>query len=339
MRRGQLAALKSAAKGRRRGLIVIYGNPDPDALGGAWALKKIFKKWGTSSSIVYTGEIGRPENQALVEFLRIPAARLCPEDVGRADLVAVVDAQPAFFPAGLLPRIDIVFDHHPRGGRLAPFSDIRPACLATSSILTEYLRAARCRIDRRIATALYYGIITDARNSGRQRSRADSAALELLARHVDRRVLRRIECSSYSLDRLDYFAIAIIRLRHHRGAIYVHVGPVPSADVCAQIADFLIRVKEANWALVSGVANNTLVVVFRSDGQYGNAGESASSAFGRFGSAGGHETMGRAEIGAGALPDGMLLTQSERIERFILNRLSKTRADFGPMLRDLPRES
>ena len=332
-----LRRLKAVTKGRRRALIVIYGNPDPDALGSAWALERIMRRWGTPARIVYTGEPGRPENEAMIEYLHIPAGRFDEAAAARADLVAIVDAQPAFFPAGRLPRVDIVFDHHPAVGPSAVFADIRPSCLATSSILTEYLRAAGCRFDRRIATALFYGIVTDARHSARGRTPTDSRALEFLENLVDRLVIRRIECAAYSLSRLDHFAVAIMRLRYNRGALYVHVGPVPTSDICAQIADFLIRVKEANWALVSGASGDMLVVVFRSDGQHGDAGRAAAAAFGGYGSAGGHETMGRAEVPAANLPDGMLLTQSERIERFVLERLSKVRDVFRPMLREFVR--
>lgn len=336
--RSRVRRLKAAVKGRRRGLVVIYGNPDPDALGSAWALQRVLHRLGLRATIAYTGEVGRPENEAMVEYLRIPAGRFDPASAARADFVAVVDAQPSFFPVGQLPRCDAVFDHHPVAGPAAgAFTDIRPSCLAASSILTEYVNAAGCRVDWRLATALFYGIVTDARHSDRGRTRTDSWALGFLEDRIDRRMLRRIECAAYSLSGLDHFATAITRLRHNRGALYVHVGPVPTADICAQIADFLVRVKEANWALVSGVCGNLLIVVFRSDGQHGDAGRAAAVAFGRYGSAGGHETAGRADIPSDALPDGVLVTQSERIERFVLERLSKARAVFKPILHELMR--
>jgi len=339
--RPDLRGLKAAARGRRRGLIVIYGNPDPDALGSAWALQRILGRWRVPAAIVYTGEVGRLENAAMIEYLRIPAARLAPGQAARADLVALVDAQPGFFGAGQLPRCDIVFDHHPAknlAGAVAPaFSDIRPKCLSTSSVLTGYLLAAGCRLDRRLATALFYGIVTDARHMARGRSPTDAAALAALESLIDRQTVRRIECSAYSLSRLDYFAIAVMRLMHHRGVLYANLGPVPSIDLCGQIADFLIRVKESRWALVSGVYETKLAVVFRCDGQHGNAGRTAAAAFGRFGSAGGHETMGRAEIPAARLPAGILLTQGEKVARFVLERLAATRKIFQPVLDQLIR--
>jgi len=44
--------------------------------------------------------------------------------------------------------------------------------------------------------------------------------------------------------------------------------------------------------------------------------------------------MGRAEIPAGALRDGMLLTQGERIDHFVLERLVSVRKAFRPILQE-----
>ena len=207
---------------------MIYSNPDPDALGAAWALRKLMQTAGTSATIVYTGQVGRPENEAMIELLRIPAFALDQERLGQADLIALVDSQPGFFKETELPRCDIVFDHHPVKGELkVAFRDIRPKCLATSSILTEYLKASDAQVDRRLATALYYGIQTDSKHLQRAPTEVDTAAMAFLEKRINRSLLRRIEFSSYSLNVLDYFSIALIRLRHSRGALYSHLGPVP----------------------------------------------------------------------------------------------------------------
>jgi len=331
-----LRSLRAAAAGKIRPLILIYGNPDPDALASAWALREILRATGPTAAVAYTGEVGRLENEAMIALLRVPAVPLREPMLKHADLVALVDAQPEFFRAPPLPRCDIVIDHHPRKtSHAAPFADIRPHCGATSSILTEYLESAGLPIGSRLATALYYGIQTDSRSLQRGYAPTDRRALLLLDPKVNRVLLRRIEFSSYSLSRLDYFAVALARLRYARGVLYSNVGPVPQPDICVQIADFLIRVKEANWALVSGPVGKNLVIVFRCDGHKKDAGRTAEAAFGAIGSAGGHRTMGRAEIPQSALPDGILLTQNERVERFVISSLARVEKGFRPLLRSI----
>lgn len=331
----RIEKLKTVLGEHKKGLILIYGNPDPDAIGSALALREVLKKLNVTALIRYTGAIGRLENEAMLRQLRIPASSLAPAELTEPGLVAVVDAQPDFFKGMELPAIDLVFDHHPRRGRIQTrFSDVRPHCLSTSSIVTEYLLALNIPIEARLATALYYGIITDSRNLQKAFTREDIQAMMALDRKVNRVLLRRIEFSCYSLNLMDYFNIALIKMRFARHVIYSHIGPVPSADVCSQIADFLIRVKEASWALVSGVVGRKLIVVFRCDGYRGHAGRAAEAAFGACGSAGGHRTMGRAEVEAEALPDGVLLTNNEGIETYVLESLARVEHRFATVLRE-----
>jgi nanoRNase/pAp phosphatase (c-di-AMP/oligoRNAs hydrolase) len=333
--RTMLEKLDRVVSEASRPVILVYGSPDPDALASAWALRELMRRHSKSPRIRYTGEVGRPENQAMIEYLKLPAKPIKIAELTAADLVALVDCQPEFFGSSELPRCDIVIDHHPRKSRRkTAFSDIRPQCLATSSILTEYLQLAAIEPTRRMATALFYGIQTDKRHLQRPASAVDIAALDFLEPKVQTNLLRRIEFSSYLLGVLEYFAIALIKLRYANGVLYSHIGPVPHPDICVQIADFLIRVKEAKWALVSGVAGKKLIVIFRCDGHHKHAGRTAEAAFGEVGSAGGHRTIARAEVENESLPEGAILMQNESIERFVLNSLSRIEREFRT-LRDL----
>ena len=335
-KQANLRRLRAVLARRKHPVILIYGNPDPDALASAWALKEIMRGSRAAPAIVYTGTVGRQENEAMIRLLRIPAEPLRGSRLEAADGVALVDCQPDFFQDVALPPCDAVFDHHPiRTASVAAFVDIRPDCLATASILTEYLQTGGIPVSRRLATALNYGIQTDGRHRQRAHTATDWNALTFLDPKVDWPLLRRIEFSSYSLGLLDYFSIALIRLRHFHHVLYSNVGPVSSADVCAQIADFLIRVQESNWAVVSGTVDRRLIIVFRCDGQKKDAGKTAQAAFGDRGSAGGHRTMGRAEIAEDRLPGRMLVTQTERIERFVLGSLAKRERVFRTILRAL----
>ncbi|MDY7038483.1 MAG: DHH family phosphoesterase [Thermodesulfobacteriota bacterium] len=334
--RRKLKELYRTASDTKHPLVLIFGNPDPDALASAWAMKELLGATDITASIRYTGEVTRLENETLIHSLRIPVLPLEKNNLYDADLIILVDCQPDFFKDIEIPRCDIIIDHHPRKSyRVFPFIDIRPNCLASSSILTQYIHANDIKINKRLATALYYGIQTDSRNSQSRPSSIDLEAIQFLERKIDRTLLRRIEFSSYSLSFLDYFSIALIRLRFSNNILYSHMGPIPSSDVCVQVADFLIRVKEAKWTVVSGVTGKKLIVVFRCDGNKKHAGKTAQAAFGKSGSAGGHRTMARAEIDENKLPIDMALTQNEKLERFILESLSKTERGFKFLLRYL----
>ncbi len=150
---GWLKKLKETVANTNSPLILIYGNPDPDALASAWALKEIMHSAGAEANIRYTGEIGRLENETMINVLQIPAEPLKETELASADLVALVDSQPDFFKPVELPRCDIVIDHHPKKtSRECLFSDIRPNYLATSLILTEYLKVSGLPVSTKLAT-------------------------------------------------------------------------------------------------------------------------------------------------------------------------------------------
>ncbi|MBI3097972.1 MAG: DHH family phosphoesterase [Planctomycetes bacterium] len=315
--------LRELANGARRLLILIFGNPDPDALASAIALKGLLRKNPDQMTVAYTGEVGRLENRAMMRMLSISAIPYEASMLASHEVIACVDCQPSFFTLQPAPRFDIVIDHHPRAiGPEAPFTDIRPRTGATSAILTEYYMQTGERMSRRVATALYYGLKVDTNNFQRSLAEEDIAALKFLYGHADKHLVRKIELSQFTANTLDYFGIALLRKRVVRDLVFAHLGLVESADVCVHIADFFMRMNEISWVIVGGIAGGRLVVVFRCDGYQKHAGRLAESAFAAIGSAGGHRTMARAEIELERVRDQVAGPSNETVEEFLVNRLA-----------------
>lgn len=336
--RNKLERLREICGKAKNISIIIYANPDPDALASALALKKILETEKNTVNIGYTGAIGRPENASMIKRLKIPAFPVSEEEAGQSDIIALVDSQPHFFTDFRLSRCDIVIDHHPlRDVISAGFTDVRPDYLSTSSILTEYLRTAGKRLTKDLASALFYGIKTDTRHFMSDMSDGDVEAIRWLRSKADLDIVKQIEFSQFTREGLDYFSIALVRRHFLKGVMFSHLGPVPFFDVCVQVADFFIRVENVSWALVSGVVGNTLVIIFRNDGVDQDAGYLARTAFGHIGSAGGHEYMGRAQIRQDALPNGLLLVDNRGIEEFVLRSLAKIDPVFLRVLKSFGR--
>jgi len=336
--RYRLELLKKICEDAKKIQIILYANPDPDALASAVALKKILETTKRSVKIGYTGAIGRPENACMIRKLSIPAFPISEEEAAKSDIIALVDSQPQFFTDFNLPRCDIVVDHHPHRDVIsARFVDIRPDYASAASIMTEYLRASGLHLTKNLASALFYGIKTDTRHFMVDMSQGDINAIKWLRGKADRDIVKQIEFSQFSREALDYFSIALVRRRFLKGIMFSHLGPVPFFDVCVQVADFLIRVENVSWALVTGVVGDTLVVVFRNDGLKKDAGYLARTAFGRIGSAGGHKSMGRAEIKQEALRKGLHLSDNAGIEEFVLGSLAKIDPVFIPIFKSVKR--
>lgn len=295
----RLDRLCAPARLAQRPLILLYGDPDPDAIGAALALAAIWRQVGQEPRIRYTGVVHRYQNRLLLKWLTRPITPLAEGELAESDLVAVVDAQPGFWPVDP-PRPQVVIDHHPPTPGLATdFLDLRPGYGATSSILTEYLVEAEIRIDRQLATALLFGITTDTNDLKRNTASADIAAFEVLHDKADRRFLERLEKSQIPAGVLDYLAWGIDHRVVYRDLMLIHYGTVPYADVLVQTADLMLLTYGIAWVVAAGVVERDgrrLVAVFRSDGQAQDVGRRAREAFGELGSAGGHRTMARAEL-------------------------------------------
>ena len=324
-------ALKKLAEGKNRLLILLYGNPDPDAVASAYALRELLGRNATTATISYTGEIGRLENAALIKALHLPLEAFRPGMLKDHDVLATVDAQPSFFSGLNLPPFDIVIDHHPLGkGYTAAYADVRQHCGSTSTILTHYFRRLDLPISKRLATALYYGLKVDTQSLQRIAGDDDLAAFQILRAKADLNLIRKVEFSRFDASLLDEFGRALQCKRITGDTLFASLGPVKATDVLVHIADFFMQVNQISWVVIAGRVNGKLIVVFRSDGYQKDAGKVAAAAFGDIGSAGGHRTMARAEIPVAGLEAQGLGDTPEEVEAFLMSRLA-------PLLRALKR--
>jgi len=214
----------------------------------------------------------------------------------RHDRVAMVDTQPGFFEERF-ETVDLVIDHHPEDRPVrALIKDIRPAYGATSTILTEYLRAAEVKVTQRLATALLYGIKSDTLYLERGGTRADMEAFAFLYLLANHNALRRIERPELPPEALDILAQGLARRQIIQGVLFSHLGSVGQGSLIPQFADLFLQVAGIEWSVVSGVVNGELHISVRNVGYVKSAGEVVRLAFGDLGPAGGHRAMAKAVI-------------------------------------------
>ncbi|TVR15593.1 MAG: hypothetical protein EA401_02540 [Planctomycetota bacterium] len=277
-------------------LIIMYSDPDPDAIGAALGLAAIMRSTGAQPLIRYTGEVRRYQNKLMLNYLKEPIERLRTNELEAADVVAVVDAQPGFWKENP-PNAHIVIDHHPvREPCKAAYSDLRDHYGSTSTILIEYLIEAGMPIRRKLATALLYGTMTDTAELSRNTSSADIKAYDQVHHKADHYFLSRLAKSVVPMNMLDQISWGINHRVVFRDMMLIHFGEIETPDLLVQVADSMLLTCGINWVVCAGKVDDRLIVVFRGDGHRQDVGSRARSAFGKIGSAGGHRTMGRAEI-------------------------------------------
>ncbi len=323
--------LKSMVRSDDALAILMYGSPDPDAVASAMALQELLKKIAGLSkcTFVATDTVVRQQNADFIRAMKVDIKLLTSIDLKVYRLIAIVDAQPTFFGDALKDyHPQLVFDHHPCTSVWhAELADVRDNYGALSTIMTEYLLAAKIRVPRTIHTALLYGIKSDTNNFERDVIVEDISAYYLNFTRANRQLIRRIEMNLIPERFLKYYNIAYHNRRRYRDRIISFLGKVESVDACVQVADFFLRLVGIYYVIVAGIVKERLVIVFRGDGYRQDCGAIAKKAFGTYGSAGGHKSAARVEIPLETIKDILHDDLSEEsIEHFLLQRLRGKRS-------------
>ena len=301
--KAKVERLRKLFKHRKRGLVLTHDNPDPDSMASAVALATVLhSRLGIPTDVAYGGIIGRAENSAFVRVLKLPILPISQVDASQYDLFALVDTQQSVknhsLPEGV--TADIVIDHHPTrdDGVVNAFADLGSNFYgATSTLLTEYVRAARIEPMPELATALYYGIKADTRDLERQTRDPDVDCYLWLFPRIDRNLLAEIEHPQLPLRYFRLFHAAIEKARLFTGAVITDLGEVYSPDMVAEVAERLSFLEEAKWSLASGSFRSQLYLSLRCSDRRMNAGRLIREVCeGLGGSAGGHGSMAGARL-------------------------------------------
>ena len=145
-------------------VIQCHDNPDADALASGFALCRYFEKNNRPVRFVYGGrnEICKSNLILMIANLGIDVEHA--ESLDRPGLLITVDCQ---YGESNVTKFDAeniaVIDHHQVSGELPALSDVRSNYGSCSTVLYELLQLEDFDInaDENLATALYYGLMTD----------------------------------------------------------------------------------------------------------------------------------------------------------------------------------
>ncbi len=288
-------------QGRTSALIYAHDNPDPDALAAGLGLAFLIEKEiGAKVTLAQGGIVGRAQNRAMVETLKIaltPIERVEPDEF---DIIALVDSQPETgnnsLPLG--HRIDIVIDHHPprAASSRAPWCDIRPERGATSTMVFDYLRERQIAIDARLATAFFFALRTETRDLGREATEAERRAYLDLIQVVDHNLLYRMAHPKVPREHFAALDRALRSAQIHGDIVAVNLGTLGYPDLVAEIADLLLSYEGARFVLCMGQYDGSAYLSLRTEASEARAGSIMRQIVGTDGAAGGHGTMAGARL-------------------------------------------
>lgn len=321
--REKFERLLKVSRGHRRALVLTHDNPDPDSMAAGLALAYILdKKFGIESKVAYGGIIGRAENLAFVRVLKLPVVPIGQIVFDEYDLLALCDTQPSVRNHSLPARYraDIVIDHHPlRDESLsAPFADVGGDFGATSTMMVEYLRAAKLEPPVELATALFYGIKADTRDLGRQTTETDIDSYLWLFPRCDKRLLSQIEHPELPARYFALYHTAFERAKVYGSSVITDLGDVYSPDMVAEVAERMMFLEDMKWSLAYGVFRNQLYLSLRVKDRRMNAGRLIREVCeNRGGSSGGHGSMAGARLPLGGSRPHRLAVKRQIVRQFL----------------------
>jgi nanoRNase/pAp phosphatase (c-di-AMP/oligoRNAs hydrolase) len=303
--------------------VLILINADPDAIASAMAIKRLLWRRVAGIGITHINTISRPDNLAMIRLLNVTMTHISKINAGAYNKFVLVDSQPRHHELFASFNYTAIIDHHPDQGPSAPFIDIRSDYGATATILTEYIKAAKIKPPAKLATGLFYAIKTDTDDFKRNTTQADIRAFQYLFLKANIHLARKIEQTDLRFEFLDWFQKAIRGHVKSGNRIYAHLGPIMNPDICVLIADFFMRVNTVTWSIVSGIYKRKLVIIVRNDGLRKDAGKSLNQQFGNLGSAGGHQSMARAEIPLKNLKNELDFRNENRMTKWLIDKFEK----------------
>lgn len=274
---------------------VSHVHPDPDSLGSMMGLAHLVEeRLDKPTRLTRDGVISRAENRAMVELLDL---ELCPIDkcdwLEEGHRVVMVDSQPNTGRHNFTCAVPLyaVIDHHDTPGDLTgvPFVDVRQTAGATCSLVTSYLIEQNVEIPPRLATGLLYGIETELAGYPREASELDDSALIYLYPLADKDLIARIRNARLPQS---YFGCLVPALQSsfiYDRLIISWINDLPQPELAAEVADFLMRFEEIDWAMAAGVYQDKLILSMRSSAPDARAGDILRKVVGTMGKAGGHD--------------------------------------------------
>jgi nanoRNase/pAp phosphatase (c-di-AMP/oligoRNAs hydrolase) len=288
-------------RGRKSMLIYAHDNPDPDALAAALGLAYLIEKEiGATVTLAQGGIVGRAQNRAMVENLKIPLVPVERVDPDQFEIIGLVDSQPETGNNSLPHehRLDIIVDHHPQraSSARAPWCDIRAERGATSTIVFEYLRERQIPIDARLATAFFFALRTETRDLGRESTEAERRAYLDLVSLADHDMLYRMSHPKVGREHFAALDRALRSAQVYGDVVAVNLGALGYPDLVAEIADLLLSYEGARFVLCMGQYDGNAYLSLRTEAQEARAGSVMRQIVGTDGAAGGHGTMAGARL-------------------------------------------
>ncbi len=236
-------------------IVQCHDNPDADAIASGFGVYTYLKDKGKKVRFVYSGkfQIHKTNLLLMVSELNIPIEYV--EQVLEPDLLITVDCQYGEGNVTHLPAKEVaVIDHHQVSGELPVFSEVRSNIGACVTVVRELLLQENMDAcsDKRLATAFYYGLMTDTNNFTEifhplDKDLRDDAMFE-------KSMITRFKNANLSLEELEIAGKALLGYDYNETYRYAIVRANPcDPNILGIISDMMLEVDSVDTCLVYSV--------------------------------------------------------------------------------------
>lgn len=301
--------------------IQTHNFPDPDAIASAYGLQRLLAYRGIEATLCYQGKIDRYSTGKLVELTEMEL--LNTDDIEDMltdeDEVILVDSQKGNSNVINITGDEIIcVDHHPVNEKYRyRFTDIRPGVGACATIIAEYFFENDIPMDKKVATALTYGIRVDTNHLSRSVSKLDLEMIYRMFELCDNDIIRMLEHSNLCFEDLLAYSSAISSIEVYDNISFADTGKDCPEALIANVSDFMLALKEVAFSVVYSVRESGIKLSVRSENSELDAGKIIAEALADVGSGGGHAAMagGFIPFEGDAHRESLLVNQVK--ERFI----------------------
>ncbi len=322
--------LLRALSGRKNILVTTHRHPDPDALASCLAMSTLLKLKLPQAAVTVSikGNVGGGLNATFAQLMSLPLVPWDEEKLASFDAIVLLDTQPPFannpLPTAAVPVA--VIDHHRSRGRRpkCPFCDIRPDVGATASLIFSYFMELEAPISADLAATLLYAIESDLAGAAGQPGELDNLALSSLTLIADTRKLYRMRYVDLPQNYYIAYAKALANAMVYDTAVISHIDVIDTPEKPAILADFLLRYDQVQWALVTAVIGNALVLSLRTNKGKFSAADVMRRLLRQLGEGGGHRTKAGGYIPLSSGSAAEIERNREILRRRLLRALNIT---------------
>lgn len=303
-------------------VVQVHDNPDADAIGSGYAMYRYFQSRGKNVRLVYGGRyaITKSNMRLLISELEIPVEHV--DYLENPELLITVDCQ---YGQGNVQKFEAqqiaMIDHHQTGKESDAMAEIRGYLVSCATVCYTLLTEAGFDVnqDRKIATALYYGLYMDSNQLAEIRHPYDRDMIDFL--QYDKGLINRLQHANLNLEEFETAGIAILRhnyVEKHRTAIINSKACDP--NILGLIGDLALQVDCMDVCIVYSEYPNGYKLSVRSCLTEVAANELAGFLTAGIGDGGGHLDKAGGFISASRFEE---LYPERSIEAYFFRRLDK----------------